>query len=320
MKVFVFGWYGQGNIGDEVFKISFQQLWPEADLTFGNSLPSDINVRYDALWVGGGSFLDQPVAGIDAVTIPIFFIGVGVSASVPDGNRRALERAKLVVARDSRSASCTPCGANTMLASDLVFARTDLKPLRLEKTGQVTLILNDFLTPAGGAVPDWKSLSYYWFLQEFSKIMDRLSLSGPRIRLVPMCTNARIDDRRIAAALQGRSACPHKYDWVLEPVSELELRTEISRSDLVITQRFHGLVYSVLEQTRCLTLGMHDKFSSLAGDLGLVCLDYYGLTDTRFKDALDQVMQASTDHSSYLDSAKASWEKARDAVRSLWPS
>jgi len=317
LKIFVFGWYGQNNLGDEVFKTSFRQLWPDATLVFGNSIPIDINRHYKALWIGGGSFLDQPIANIDSVIIPIFFIGVGVSAALPDCNQRALKRAKMVVCRDGNSFGNTPNKDNSILASDLVFARTDLQPLHLEKTKQISIILNDFLTPIGGSVPDWRSLSYYWFLQEFSKIIDRYAIQDYKIKLIPMCINPRIDDRRIAAAIQGRSSYPHRYEWILNPLNELELRTEISKSAFVITQRFHGLVYSILEQSHCLTLCTHDKFNNLVKELNLPSLDYYGLTDIRFRESLDQVTQMPFDYSAYIESSRLIWEGIKTQVSEL---
>jgi len=315
LKVFVFGWYGHNNLGDEVFKISFRHLFPNVDLTFGNVIPPTVN-SYDALWVGGGSFLDQPILNIDTVTIPIYFIGVGINAVIPDCNKRALLRAKLIVCRDGKSFDHSINKEKTRLASDLVFARADLQPLCLEKEKQITVILNDFLTPVGGSVPDWRSLSYYWFLQEFSKVIDRYAMQGYKIKLIPMCINPRFDDRRIAAAVQGRSTCPHKYDWVLTPVSEMELRTEISKSAFVITQRFHGLVYSIIEQTYCLTICTHDKFNSLIKDLNISGLDYYGITDVKFREVLGKVTNIPFEFSAYRESAKVLWESLRDIIQS----
>lgn len=315
MKVLIFGWYGQNNLGDEAFKVSFRQLWPEIDFTFGNEIPSDVNLVYDSLWFGGGSFLDQPIKGIDTVIIPIYFIGVGISATIPVGNRRALGRAQLIVCRDSRSLGNSPNKGNTFLASDLVFARSDLRPLRLEKTNQITVILNDFLTPVGGLVPDWRSLAYYWFLQEFSKILDRFALQDYKVKLIPMCINPRIDDRRIAAAVQGRSQFPHRYDWHLSSVTEQELRTEISRSAFVITQRFHGLVYSIVEETPCITLCTHDKFNSLVEDLSIPGLDYYGITDVKFRDVLTKMTENGTlDFSSYIEQSAATWNRMKNLI------
>lgn len=307
MKIFIFGWYGQGNLGDEIFKISFRQLWSNFDLTFGNVIPSNINTAYDALWVGGGSFLDQPIKGIESVTIPIKFIGVGVCSNLPSSNRKAIERADLIVCRDSNSFGYIK--EKAILASDLAFARNELKPLNLPQTKQITVILNDFLTPVGGAVPDWRSLSYYWFLQEFSKILDRfVSAEGYRIKLLPLCINPRFDDRRIAAAVQGRSSYPQKYDWVLEAITETTLRQEISKSAFVITQRFHGLVYSIIEHRPCIALCTHDKFNSLAKDFSIPSLDYYGVTDSKFEVVLKQVLGIKPDYGAYIDAAKKVWD------------
>ena len=313
MKIFVFGWYGQNNLGDEVFKLSFRQLWPMHDLTFANAIPKEINT-FDEMWVGGGSFLDQPISNIDSVTIPIRFIGVGVSSALPLCNQKALERAKLIVCRDSKSYDNVPNKKNALLASDLVFARTDLQPLKVKKTNQISVILNDFLTPVGGSVPDWRSLSYYWFLQEFSKILDRFAVQDYKIKLIPMCINARFDDRRIAAAVQGRSQYPHRYDWQLEPVAELGLRTEISKSAFVITQRFHGLIYSLVEQTPCVTICTHDKFNSLTKDLNIPGVDYYGLTDAKFRETLDQVMKMPMDYSAYIETARGIWDTVKRGI------
>jgi len=313
MKIFVFGWYGRNNLGDEVFKISFQQLWPEFNFTFGNKIPLNINEQFDALWLGGGSFLDQPLKNIDIVIIPIYFIGVGVSSIIPTCNRRALDRAKLIICRDNKSIANVPKDI-TFTATDLVFARSDLKPLNLEKTNQITVILNDFLTPVGGTAPDWMSLSYYWFLQEFSKIMDRFISQDYKIKLIPMCINPRIDDRRIAAAVQGRSTSPYQYDWHLSPLTEIELRTEISKSAFVVTQRFHGMVYSIIEQAPCVTICAHDKFNSLAEDLGIPSIDYYGLTDTKFREVLNNVMDSSFDFSEYIDNSKNTWRRLKNFI------
>jgi polysaccharide pyruvyl transferase WcaK-like protein len=311
LKIFVFGWYGQGNLGDEVFKLSFRQLWPNATFIFGNSIPTNINTQYDALWIGGGSFLDQPISNIESVTLPIRFIGVGISSSLPPNNSKALERAELIVCRDGNSFENVPIKDKAILASDLVFARNDLKPLNLTKTKQITVILNDFLTPVGGSVPDWRSLSYYWFLQEFSKILDRFAVQDYKIKLIPMCINPRFDDRRIAGAVQGRSLYPHRYDWQLDPMTEGTLRNEISKSAFVITQRFHGLIYSLIEQRPCVALCTHDKFHSLTKDLNIPRLDYYGLTDIRFREVLDQVMKTSLDYGHYIGAAKEIWETVK---------
>lgn len=308
-KVFVFGWYGKANLGDEIFKICFSHLWPNVCLTFGNLIPDNINTDYDALWIGGGSFLEQPIPKIDTVNVPIYFIGVGGCPSPAECNQKALDRSKFAVCRDPIAFRSN----NTIVASDLVFSRKDLKPLHHQKKKQIAVFLNDFITPRG-SVYEWKFLSFYWFLQEFSKILDRYAEQGYTIKLLPMCINNRIDDRRIAGAIQGRSAFPNKYEWILEPLDELDLRTEISESEFVISQRFHGLVYSIIEQRPCVTLSIHSKFNSLSDTLKIPSVDYYGLTDVKFKDVFDRVMNMSFDFSEYILSSQDQWSAISNCI------
>src|SRR5271154_6998437 len=112
-KLLIHGWYGHQNIGDEAFRDSFRALFPEPEYTlkFTDQIPKDTS-KYDALVVGGGSFLDQPIWRINEVQIPIAFVGVGLDGIHPD-NQKALDRARIVVSRNKSQYHYCP---------DLVFA------------------------------------------------------------------------------------------------------------------------------------------------------------------------------------------------------
>ena len=313
-KIFVYGWYGKSNLGDEAFKDSFEYLWPDVDFTFSSIIPPNVN-QYHAFWIGGGSFLEQPIPDLDKVTIPLAFIGVGGCSCPAESTRKALERARIIVFRNDSALDhwATP---QAHAISDLVFAR-DSKPFNFPKKEQITVLLNDFITPKGKGA-EWKALAYNWFLQEFSKILDRFSTKYT-IKLFPMCVNPRIDDRRVGAAVIGRSEYPHRYDWMLHTPSEYDLRVAISESKFVITQRFHGLVYSILEDTPCVTITMHDKFASLGRELDIPMLDFYGMTDKRFKDVLEQVRYkkfVTPKIQQYMDDKKTMWADMSKLVSS----
>ena len=310
MKVFVYGWYGMGNLGDEAFKESFRRLWPNIEFTFSSNIPIAVNDCYDAFWIGGGSFLEQHIPRLDYVRIPISLYGVGSTLSPSPVVREAMERAETIVFRDRTGAKCWP---SSHVLCDLVFAREDIVPVSGRKKKQVTVFLNDFITPYGKAL-EWKSLSYYWYLQEFSKILDRLSATH-RIKLFPMCINPRVDDRRVAGAVMGRSEYPQKYDWILAEQTEDDLRKSIRESEFVITQRFHGLVYSLLEEVPCITISAHDKFSSLCRELNLPMVDFYGMTDASFGLAMSKLGGFMSDKViSYKKEGIESWQKMASKV------
>jgi len=313
IRILVYGWYGKANLGDEAFKDCFRHLWPEADFIFSSMIPPNINSNYNLLWIGGGSFLEQPISGLEDVTIPVAFIGVGGCSCPAPSTRMQLERANLIVFRDARALAHWP-SPKAHAISDLVFAR-EFKPLEFPKKDQVVVFLNDFISPRAKG-PEWKALAYNWFIQEFTKILDRFSCKY-RIKLFPMCVNDMVDDRRTAAAIMGRSEYPHRYDWVMDRQTEWDLRAAINESQFVITQRFHGLVYSMIENTPCVTMTMHDKFASLCDELDIPVLDFYGLTDRRFTNVLDKVRYrefVTPKMAEYMEDKKAEWKKMAEFI------
>jgi polysaccharide pyruvyl transferase WcaK-like protein len=312
MKIFVYGWYGHGNLGDEAFQPSIKNLFHTLDLHFGDFIPCNINVSFDALWVGGGSFLDQRIKGIENVTIPIGFIGVGIGHTIDVYNEAALNRAKFVIVRDHLSLQMCP---QAFLATDLVFSRKDIKPTERVRSKKAVILLNDFLSPKWNN-QEWQSLSYYRFIQEFAKACDSLISKGYTLHFYPMCFSSVIDDRRVAAAIIGRLQMPGKAEWRVEKTTEQELLSQISRADLVITQRFHGAIYSILLNRTFIAISSHDKLRGLATDCdwkGII--DYYGFTDAQFFKILDHV-EKRTVIKEYAEKAQKRWgELAEFAVK-----
>ena len=56
-NIIVYGWYGQGNIGDELFADAFRNLFPDFNFTFVTKLNESILQKSDVVFFGGGSFL-----------------------------------------------------------------------------------------------------------------------------------------------------------------------------------------------------------------------------------------------------------------------
>jgi len=312
--IYVYGWYNNGNLGDEAFKDSFRYLWPDHDFTFTSSINKDVN-NYDHMIIGGGSFLEQRIPKIETVAIPISFIGVG-GCSCPDSKTKLLmDRADRIIFRDM-DALKYHSGDRVSAISDLVFAR-NLKPLGLPKKKKITVFLNDFITPRNGkGSPDWKSVIYTYFLHKFPQQMDRLARDYEVI-LFPMCINPYIDDHRVAATLVGRSQYPEKYHWLLAEQDELSLRREISESQFVITQRFHGIVYSVIEETPVLTMTMHSKFSSLCNMLGLPLVNYYEYTTKELNELLGDLALPTEKLREYKEKKATEWGELKEGIKIL---
>jgi len=319
MKVLVYGWYGNSNLGDEAFKDAFIHLFPQFEFTFKNHIPKNVN-DYDAVWFGGGSFLDGPFVNPSGVEItkPIAFIGVGLPSKpegIPAYNQKLLRQAQLVLLRDSQSTRVAEAmGVKATTIPDLAFATPNLHPKNTQSK-RITVFCNDIFTPRTNA-PEYKVLSYYWFVSEFSEACNLIIKQGYTIDFVPMGVGD-IDDRRFAAIIHSRIEKKSKANWHLTPFTHSDFEKIISESELVISQRFHGVVFSIKYGVPFVCISAADKFHTLMSDMGAGSyLDYYGFTKPRFFDAMSKNNTALTDK--FYQSSVAAFQSVQKTVLELF--
>lgn len=301
-KVLVYGWYGHANLGDEAFKAAFKELWKNVHFTFTDRIPKNVS-DYNALWVGGGSFVDQKIPNLLEANIPLGFIGIGIESTIHPDNMEALQKAKIVVVRDKISLSRFP---TAHYLPDLVYSR-DLGYKHFPQSNQVTILLNSFLTPRRNET-DWKSLPHPWFTLEFAKVCDHLMKEGYFINFVPMCTDPRIDDRRAAAYIVDKCDHIQKIKVWDSPLSEDDFCTILAKSKFVISQRLHGIIFSHVIGTPFVSLNCHDKMKELIADIEWTgYADYYGFTETVFKKALATAL-ATKPNQTFVKEAMEKWK------------
>lgn len=311
-KIAVIGWYGHGNIGDESFKTAFSHLWLNNTFSYFDKVPEQVN-SFDACFIGGGSILDNAFFNFESIKIPLAFIGVSVGATITNpALKRAIERAKVIVVRDSSSLEYLESKARpTMLAPDIVFGYATHVQQKKVSDKTVCVLVNDFMAPKHNSEL-YKGDAWNWFTHEFSQCLNDLSTDGYKIKMFPMCTGA-VDDRRAAASIISRMEHPDRVEWMLDEFcddSEICLRHEINECDLVITQRFHGIVYAAKAGRRVISISAHDKIKSICYDMGLVKpVDYYGFSKSEFKYSLQEVSTVEpSKFYRYAAEAKEKWE------------
>lgn len=306
-NVLVFGWYGHQNIGDEAFKDSFRYLFPEYKLKFVDQIPKNLD-GYDALMIGGGSFLDQSIKNLADVQIPMAFVGIGLDGVHPD-NQPALDRAKIIVTRNK--AKGRPKARYNHIA-DLVFAQT--VPAR-QKPDIITVMVNNHFSPSPNA-PEWKSRSWDWFCVEFAQTCDRLIAQHQcPVWFLPMCTLPIVDDRRAAAYIIDRMVYKAWAMHIQEPMSRDQIVAAIGRSHMLISQRFHGLVFSAMSGVPFVAINGHSKIENLTKLLkyeGIV--DYYGYSMKAFWEAVSRSKNTQT-FAPYIDKARQEWADMSVAIK-----
>lgn len=321
-RVLVLGWYGHGNIGDEAFKASFPLLWPQCKFSFADGVPPDVALRYDAVMVGGGSFLDAEMDGLDDVSLPMAFVGVGVGKAISGQMHRALDRAQVIVVRDRLSLAGLPPAlrARAMLAADLVFARPEFPAWTGQASGTVTVLLSEHFAPRGPHAPEWVASSWTWFCRELAQMLEGIDLPGKRVQFLPMSTTRAWDDRRAAAHVISRMVRAAEVVWYDRPqISESELLQAIAGSRVVVSQRLHGSIFAKAIGVPVVAVVGHDKVlglceeAQLSGAVGYYALSAATLSDAFFA-ALREGGEPAEARSLYLAEARERWRVASGVV------
>lgn len=323
-RVAVFGWYGHGNFGDDSFKESFPLLWPGAAFSFMDAVPEDVNEAYDAAMVGGGSFLDAGLPGIQRLKLPTAFVGIGAGKAVAAPMREALARAEVVVVRDSLSYDrlrLMPGMPLLIQAADLVFARTPESwahaRAAFDPAGPkiVSVLLSEHFVPRGES-PEWVSSSWAWFCMELAQALDKMVREGWRVQFVPMSQTRAWDDRRAAAAVVSRMTRAVDAIWLWH--GSKDIIQVIGQSQLVISKRLHGAIFAAAMGVPCLAVSGHDKMAGFAEDAGLLSVDYYGLASARLNHAIEGALaeRCPADMPNpYIAEARKRWGVASAVVR-----
>lgn len=264
MKVLVYGWYHQSNIGDELFVDAFRTLFPDFQFVFVNNISVKHLDGVDAVFFGGGSFLlSRPLISNEALEIiktkPIFYLGVGVESEIHPIHVDLMTRARLIAIRSlDQVDKIRVFNSNTMWIPDLVYALQSKVRLSPKENRSVLVMPNISVVPHH-LDPYWRHTSWTHFKSEFAQFLDVLVEEGYSVNFLSMCHNGKDNDDWPAGEIIGHMT--HRNDYVLDEIpSGIEPVTELlSKYSLIITQRFHGIVLSEMVRTPYIAIHHHDK-------------------------------------------------------------
>jgi polysaccharide pyruvyl transferase WcaK-like protein len=287
VNIYVFGWYGHSNLGDEAFVTAISCLWPEYNFYFSDNFDKllELTIHFDAVFIGGGSFLDQKIKNIENVVNkwPTFFLGVGLNNGVTPENKNALKSARGVYVRDKQSMDVFP---SSTLVGDLVLS---LGPYTKKKKDQIIVLPNDYVSPSCLSLA-WVDTANAWYAHELAKILDNYVERKTRVLFYPMSVSQVTDDRRQAAIIISKMK--HKgssfVDWHLSSKQE-EFLYELASSKLCITNRLHGGIFSAITRTPFLIVSSNSKMKAFASEIGVSWINYYSFVTEEFDSVLQEV-------------------------------
>lgn len=293
MKVLVYGWYHQANIGDDLFVEAFQYLFPNIQFTFTEIISVDALQDVGAVFFGGGSFLlDRPRIDDEALSLlktkKIFYLGVGVEGVIHPIHLQLMSQALLIATRSSdqveRLKSINP---RVRLIPDLVYCLQSQVITAAVPNKSVLFLPNVSVLPHSSE-PHWKHMAWAHFKSECSQFLDWLIGNGYQVNLFAMCRAAELDDNWPAVELVSHMD-KRNSQYIIQPrpASIQQITTLFSQYETIITQRFHGIVLAEMIGCRYISIHHHDKLKPSQFNAGQF-LSYYNVSKHTLIEAFKQ--------------------------------
>jgi polysaccharide pyruvyl transferase WcaK-like protein len=300
MKILVYGWYHQSNIGDDLFANAFRKLFPNYEFVYHNSIRLQDLRDIDAVFFGGGSFLlEEPLISGEVFaklkTMPIFYLGVGAESEIHPTHMTLISLAKMVATRSpSQVDKLKLLNPNVIAIPDLVYSLQSQVKLS-EKLPRSVLVMPNVSVLPSHMEPYWKHASWSHFKSEFAQFLDILRKDGFKVDFLSMCQSRKDNDDWAAGEIIGHMSCRGKLMLDEQPVGIEQVTKLISKYSIVITQRFHGIVLSEMTKTPYIAIHHHDKLKHTKPSNGSF-LSYYNASKQSFFDAFNSTMKLNFDH------------------------
>lgn len=296
MRVLVYGWYRQGNIGDDLFIEAFQHLFPDIDFSFTETIGLEQLQNVDAVFFGGGSFLlDRPQISDEALkelkNKKVFYLGIGVESEIHSTHIELMRGARMIATRSPTQIDKLKLfNKNVSHIPDLVYSLQSKVLLSKKKTQSVLIMPNISVVPKRSD-PHWRHAAWAYFKSEFTQFMDWLVDNGYHPTLLSMCRGVEVDDDWAAQELIGHME-KRNHSYLFQPnIAGIGAVTSIvSKYNILITQRFHGIVLAEMTRTPYVAIHHHDKLKFSVPNDGTF-LSYYNSSKQSFITAFEQTLR-----------------------------
>lgn len=295
----VVGWYGEGNIGDEAFKPAFEHLFKLAAPKTGE-IEFSTSQRGDPAFVilGGGDVIKEFYLQNIGEGLPLYPIGVGL------GYETELEllhgrNVPLMVVRNKRDEIVARRHSlNAIYAPDLTFVLPT--PPKLTKDSgalkkRLLVLLTDELSPWHARSNQAEDHYHEYFKWELASAIDELS-QYYFVEFIAFSTVADIDDRRAAGNVYRRLRNRNDVSLNDNSLSVDAARVLISQQDLVISMKYHGILFAVQTATPFINIGLTRKTALFCEENNLQNLSIppYSFTKARLLRAVKEAEAAGT--------------------------
>lgn len=286
-KITFVGWYGRQNAGDEAFKEVHKLLFNgRCDIEWADDKAQVTTSPGQRYVLGGGDVLNNFYAKHIPADQPFALYGVGVGGEEEFGFiSQHQDRIPAAWVRNDRDAQrLVASGLNAHFTPDIVFQLKSLyadskarDPAGAAGRKRLVLFLSANAFQDALRTGNERLIHYYGFFQrELALVCDFLS-DYYDVVFYPLSTNVNDDDHLFSTQVHGFMRKAERAR-VLPGRDEIEEIVQmVKAADLVMTMKFHGIVFSILSERPFVNVGLSRKTQLLSADngLGQLSLDPY---------------------------------------------
>jgi len=268
MKIDVVGWYGRRNAGDEAFQYAMRDFFQGHEVNFVS--PPQRPQNGDIIVLGGGAVVSPYYLETLPSDKPLYALGVGLEYE-SEVDLLAKHNFKHVILRTSTDTAAAKAKLKCPVdvAPDLAFWYKRSYDPTPDK-GIIAVLLTDYINPAIDRPPEEFAAKAHSLHRNLAAVLDVFVERGHRILFVPCSTWGYADDRRIA--MDVISYMQHmnvRCDASLVGMTPKNIIRTLEDCELVICQRFHAHIFSMIAGSPFVSIGLTRKVKLLLEEYDL---------------------------------------------------
>lgn len=277
MEVLTLGFYDKSNHGDETYKDTFKNLFPQHNFTFVNQLNEELINKSEVVLLGGGNVLRKHyINELKKVkNKKIYAYSVGIE----EDNINDLHIFEHIYARDyktidilkNNNINCTfiPDAALTLSGNPIngtkiineMFKKNDLDLY----SKKIAVIINSYMSHSSSDSLSRDVFNFMKFSYDIAKTIDETPAS---FIFIPFSTQSPNDDRSSNSWIASKCKFWKKNHVIYDKISYLNALDIIAACDLTISSRLHSSVFSYVTGTNFIDLTHHSKNESFLNVIG----------------------------------------------------
>lgn len=271
------GWYGRNNCGDEAFKAVHEQLFPDCEINWFVEVPPEEAER-EATWVlgGGDVFLDYYIRQIPP-DAPFFVYGVGLgSPDQIDHIEELRHRIRGIWLRNACDVDMLrERGIDAHYSPDIVFQLAEAvreRPLPQDVVPSdrkiAVIILSNNAAQSATMRGDLGDFFYFNYMKVMlARWLDEMAKYYDLVFL-PFSFDYNDLDLHFVAEVAGQMKRTSRLQIVKRELDPLDAARVVAEAQLVMSMKFHGLIFAMMMGTPFVNIGLTRKTQLLCEDNG----------------------------------------------------